>query len=405
MFRVNGGRKGNAAKPLQRAHDAMRAKDWPEAALLYAEGLAKRPNDVSAWVQYGHALKESGDRRQAEEAYRRALVLDPDLPDTHLQLGHLLKLQGRFDEAGESYAQALSLAPRLQDAMRELTLLGWSASRVERLKRRTPQTEHLAAVDGAETTTVLFDVSDLIQYFQTARTPTGIQRVQICSISSILDQDDASVGSAIVCFTASRDFWIKIPSDLFGGLARLTLSGGSLTDQTWQSALSELKTTLEVGPPYEFRGGETLINLGTSWWLTNYFLMIRLAKTKFGIRYVPFVHDLIPIITPEHCTKELSQDFINWIIGVFYHADAYLVNSHATGADLRKVADLLGHTIGEPRVVRLDGGFDLQQSATRSVGENSVSAYVDIPKGPFVLFVGTIESRKTISWRSMSGSS
>lgn len=394
MFPFNGGRKENAVKALQRAHEAMRARNWAEAALLYAEGLAKRPNDSAAWVQYGHALKEAGDRRQAEAAYRRSLTLDPSLPDTHLQLGHVLKLQGRLDEAAKCYAQALSMAPRLGDAARELTLLGWPVSRIHRLQRGAARAEHLAAVNDVAAKIVLFDVSDLIQYFKSARSPTGIQRVQICSISSILDQEHQAAESAIVCFTIARDFWIEIPPHLFHELARLALSGGSLTDPAWQDALKELDTTLELGPPYEFSGGETLINLGTSWWLTNYFLMIRLAKTQYGIKYIPFVHDLIPIMTPEHCTKQLSQDFINWIIGVFYHADGYLVNSRATAADLQKVAALLGHSISEPRVVRLDSGFDSRQPAKRSFEETPISAYVDLPKGPFVLFVGTIESRK-----------
>jgi hypothetical protein len=58
MLNFNGGRKKGSAKLLERASDAMRARDWPEAALLYAEGLATHPNDAAAWVQYGHALKE-----------------------------------------------------------------------------------------------------------------------------------------------------------------------------------------------------------------------------------------------------------------------------------------------------------------------------------------------------------
>jgi glycosyltransferase involved in cell wall biosynthesis len=151
--------------------------------------------------------------------------------------------------------------------------------------------------------------------------------------------------------------------------------------------------TLELGLPYEFRGYETLINIDTSWWLTNYFLMIRLAKVQYGVKYIPFIHDLIPIITPEHCTKELTQDFVSWITGVFFHADGYLVNSHSTAADLKKVAGLLGHSINEPRVVRLDGSFHAP-SSNRSVEKSSASAHADIPNGPFVLFVGTIESRK-----------
>ena len=393
MFNFNGGRKKGSAKLLERASDAMQARDWPEAALLYAEGLVTHPNDVGAWVQYGHALKEAGDRRQAEEAYRQALALDPSLPDTHLQLGHLLKLQGRLDEAAESYAEALSMAPLFAHAARELTLLGWSPSRIQRLRRNRAGTKHPAALNGAGTKTVLFDVSDLIQYFQKARAPTGIQRVQISSISGILQQDRGIAENVIVCFTELHDFWIEIPPYLFQELTALALSGGSLTERGWQDTLSEFNATLELGLPYEFRGGETLVNIGTSWWLTNYLLMIRLAKVQYGVKYMPFIHDLIPVITPEHCVKELTQDFISWIIGVFFHADGYLVNSRSTAADLKKVAGLLGHTIDEPRVVRLDGSFHAP-SNSRSVEKAASSAHAEIPRGPFVLFVGTIESRK-----------
>jgi len=393
MFNFNGGRKKGSAKLLERANDAMQARDWPEAALLYAEGLVTHPTDVAAWVQYGHALKEAGDRRQAEEAYRRALALDPSLPDTHLQLGHVLKLQGRLDEAAESYAHALSMAPLLAHAARELSLLGWSPTRIQRLRRIPTLAKHPAALNGAGTKTVLFDVSDLIQYFQKARAPTGIQRVQISSISGILQQDRSIAENVIVCFTELHDSWIEIPPYLFQELTALALSGGSLTERAWQDALSELNSTLELGLPYEFRGGETLVNIGTSWWLTNYFLMVRLAKVQHGVKYIPFIHDLIPVITPEHCVKELTQDFISWIIGVFFHADGYLVNSHSTAADLKKVAGLLGHAIDEPRVVRLDGSFHAP-SSNRSIEKATASARADIPTGPFVLFVGTIESRK-----------
>lgn len=393
MLNFNGGRKKGSAKLLERASDAMRARDWPEAALLYAEGLATHPNDAAAWVQYGHALKEAGDRRQAEEAYRRALALDPGLPDTHLQLGHLLKLQGRLDEAAQAYAQALSMAPLFAHAARELMLLGWSPTRIQRLRRVPAPAAHRTALNGAGTKTVLFDVSDLIQYFQKARAPTGIQRVQISSISSLLQQDRSIAENVVVCFTERHDFWIEIPPYLFHELTALALSGGSPSERVWQDALSELNVTLELGLPYEFRGYETLINIGTSWWLTNYFLMIRLAKVQYGVKYIPFIHDLIPIITPEHCTKELTQDFVSWITGVFFHADGYLVNSHSTAADLKKVAGLLGHSINEPRVVRLDGSFHAP-SSNRSVEKSSASAHADIPNGPFVLFVGTIKSRK-----------
>src|SRR6185312_10284348 len=115
----------------------------------------------------------------------------------------------------------------------------------------------------------------------------------------------------------------------------------------------KLRGWIDEAADFEFPPGATLINIGTSWWLKNYFLMVRMAKARYGIRYVPFIHDLIPIMTPEHCVKELTQDFINWTIGAFSHADGYLVNSEATGKDLCKVARLLGHQVAMPPVVRL----------------------------------------------------
>ena len=382
--------------PLRLADKAARARNWREAARLYKHSLKKRPNDPAVWVQYGHALKESGDRQQAEAAYRRSLALDPDLPDTHLQLGHVLKLQGRLDEAAMAYLQALALAPTLRYAARELAALGWTPSRIKSAQRKARQTLHDEEDTGARTaSTVVFDVSDLLQYFQAARTPTGIQRVQIRVISSILENPGTSGEVAVAYFTTKRDFWIEIPHHLFLELAMLAVSSGPIEEPAWQDALAELDMHLNYGGVIEFAGGETLVNLGTSWWLQNYFLMIRLAKAKYGIRYVPFVHDLIPIIAPEHCTKELTQDFISWLIGVFFHADGYLVNSNATAADLKRVAQLLGHRINEPQIVRLNGPFDLKAHLNQGPDhEAALSASVHIPRGPFVLFVGTIESRK-----------
>jgi hypothetical protein len=44
-------------------------------------------------VQYGHALKESGNVREAENAYRKSLEFDADIADTHLQAGHAVKIE------------------------------------------------------------------------------------------------------------------------------------------------------------------------------------------------------------------------------------------------------------------------------------------------------------------------
>ena len=94
-----------------------------------------------------------------------------------------------------------------------------------------------------------------------------------------------------------------------------------------------------------FPQGAMLVNIGTSWWLPNYFLYVRQAKIASGVRYVPLIYDLIPVLTPENCDAKLVQEFIGWFIGVLEHADFYLAISDATRQDLIAFAAKLGRPI------------------------------------------------------------
>jgi hypothetical protein len=125
---------------LTLADRARDAAEWELAAQLYRKALGRNPCTAPIWVQYGHALKESGKLRdpdklaQAELAYRRALSLDPGIADTYLQLGHVLKLQGNTNAAEAAYLRALVLDPQLTSSIEELSYLGWTEREVNELK-------------------------------------------------------------------------------------------------------------------------------------------------------------------------------------------------------------------------------------------------------------------------------
>jgi cytochrome c-type biogenesis protein CcmH/NrfG len=106
------------------------------AARYYRKALDQNPDNPPIWVQYGHALKESGSLSEAEDAYRKSLELDGDVADTHLQLGHALKIQGRKIEASVAYLRALALDPGLDHASAELKALGWTRGRIQLALRR-----------------------------------------------------------------------------------------------------------------------------------------------------------------------------------------------------------------------------------------------------------------------------
>jgi tetratricopeptide (TPR) repeat protein len=112
------------------ADRARDAGEWEIAARHYRDALRGNPDDAPIWLQYGHALKESGRLGLAEGSYRRALEGVPEVADTYLQLGHVLRLQGRLEDAKLAYLLAFALDPSRKPAS-ELAGLDLSGSELE----------------------------------------------------------------------------------------------------------------------------------------------------------------------------------------------------------------------------------------------------------------------------------
>jgi glycosyltransferase involved in cell wall biosynthesis len=238
---------------------------------------------------------------------------------------------------------------------------------------------------------VVFDVSDVINYFRSARLPTGIQRVQIEVVEYAIR--DAGFEFSIACFTKESNYWIEIPRELFASLSRMSV--GDFAESAWTALGETLEAVIARGVLFKFPFGAVLLNLGSSWWLHNYFLGVRFAKARFDILYVPFIHDLIPMAMPELCVSELRNNFEEWIESVFVHADYFLVNSRNTLADLRTAARRAGAE-REAAVITLDADFRNAPTAgrQREPAEEMTLQELGLERDGFVLFVSTIEPRK-----------
>jgi glycosyltransferase involved in cell wall biosynthesis len=446
---------------IARADRARDLRDWPAAAAGYAEALALDPDRDAIWVQYGHALKESGRVDEAEAAYRRALSIDDRVADSHLQLGHALKVGGRLRDAGLAYMDALERDPGMAEALRELQELALRGIAVptERLEAVLDQIvtastaggstaggsttgrsiaggtaadapvgaaglaaaleqlhitglgaddqallltaaarlRTLAATATTDTATsppetvvrIVFDASDLMHHFRHSRLPTGIQRLQIAIIQQAVQFDPDGVR---LC-AAWGDHWVRIPSALFQLLAILSAQGSDTNATDWRDAATRLEIALSTDQSYAFPHGAWLVNLGTSWH-ADYLLKIRNAKRDHGIRFVPFVHDLIPIVAPQFVLPDLTGDFVDWILAIFDHADFFLTNSKSTRNDLIAAARRLGHPLTEAdvEVVPLDGRFAIPPVPAEQ--KRDVLRARGVHGKPFVLFVATIEPRK-----------
>jgi tetratricopeptide (TPR) repeat protein len=117
---------------------ADRARDrgrWAVAARFYRRSLAAHPANPAIWVQYGHALKESGRPQEAEAAYRTGIAYGPVDADARLQLAHVLKIQGKRDEAEASYLLAAAIDPTTPEPRQELKGLGWSEPELAELRQ------------------------------------------------------------------------------------------------------------------------------------------------------------------------------------------------------------------------------------------------------------------------------
>jgi glycosyltransferase involved in cell wall biosynthesis len=373
------------------ARRAKIAGDWRRAARCYRIALVFNPENAAALIQYGNALRECGALADAEDAYRRALRIDPLVPDAHLQLGHALKLQRRFADAIAAYRRAIELDPLLYDASLELLALG----DVTHVMRSDVPAAGPAARPAAarQLPLVVFDASDLLGHLAHAGTVTGIQRVQICIIASLLRDPDPEVEVAAGCFREGSDEFAAVPADFFLRLVELVQSTVRPPNPAWRQAVRQLIALRVHGEPLQFREEAALINLGTSWTLANYFLTIRMLKSRCRLRYVAFVHDCIPALFPELCATQTVRDYLGWVSGVFRHADLFLVNSSTTARDLIGIGATLGHSVATPRRIALDARF--QGDAVEPVGREDTFAMENRrEREPFVLFVASFELRK-----------
>ncbi|MFZ4411352.1 MAG: hypothetical protein ACOYOH_28695, partial [Paracraurococcus sp.] len=269
---------------------------WADAAEAYGQYLRLRGKDGPIWVQYGHCLKEAGDPKGALLCYQEAERLLPTDADVQLQIGHALKLLGRAEEALGAYAMALSLDPANMHARRELlgadavppdAQVAPAARPVAPPATPTARTAGPTAPAAAATDTPLvFDASDLLDYFRHNRAPTGIQRVQASIIGEAL-RGAGGAADTDVCVTAfdpGAGAWKPVPAGLFLRLAALSATGTDTAAPDWAAAQAALAEALRTAPALEFAPGSVLINLGTSWWLPDYLRHVRAAKARFGLR-------------------------------------------------------------------------------------------------------------------------
>jgi glycosyltransferase involved in cell wall biosynthesis len=376
---------------LSKADAARDAGLWPDAARLYADTISLRPDDAPIRMQYGHALKESGELKEAEAAYLSAIKIEPDA-DSYLQLGHLYKLMHRPDLAEQNYLQSLTLDLTSADARSELIDLGWTAARLRGRLGKDELGVEGSYPQGSDSGAIAFELSDLVDFLQHARYPTGIQRVQL-ELAEVLRHTEHSVH--YVYFDNTSFMFNEISHSQVKRIVDL-VTDEDRSEDTRRSYAERIRMEIRSGVEFEFQQNTNLVNVGTSWGYQNYFLVIRDIKRRFGVKYIPLVHDTIPLIFPEFCDQNLVTNFISWIDGMTEHADMVLANSQNTLNDLTSLAERLSQNLPPSRLLLLNGEFRARDGKNLDEKKKALAVLRshNLDVDDYVLMVSTIEPRK-----------
>ncbi|WP_386630703.1 glycosyltransferase family 4 protein [Sulfitobacter geojensis] len=158
--------------------------------------------------------------------------------------------------------------------------------------------------------------------------------------------------------------------------------------------------------------GDRLVVLGATWAIDGLDACFQGLADNQGVEISQLIHDLIPIITPEHIAGDFSQEFYRWLKTSMGYCTSYFGNSKNTSKDLKAFMEEIG--VERPiQTVPLAQKFTVVESKTapkpmkgpagsyktrvdRTLGLRR--EILNLSKVPFVLVVGTMESRKNI-WR------
>jgi glycosyltransferase involved in cell wall biosynthesis len=206
-----------------------------------------------------------------------------------------------------------------------------------------------------------------------------------------------------------RRLWHVWVRDLNARLGRenfFTRKGLSLND--WKTSRARMTRfyTMSSGSRLDdvARRGDRFVILDIAWQPKRLDPWLQHASNRLGLEVWAFLHDLIPLVTPQYVKHATCHRFHERLLGSTKYVTCYLVNSEHTGRDLRTFLEF--QNASQPvEVVPL--AQDIVSDATQKIKQpNSYSAFIEgtkvpdaiqaLTKTPYVLVVGTLEVRKNL---------
>ena len=223
------------------------------------------------------------------------------------------------------------------------------------------------------------DVTDLIEFLTRSESPSGVQRV-VAEVTPLLM---ASIGARPVLLDRSRGEFVELDPGESHELLTLGVRSCSHRDPVQLAALAE--ATLQrarTAQPALIDTSCTLVFLGALWINDALMSAARLAQSR-GATLVALLYDLTPVMEAGH-TAAVNRLFERYLDLLMDAASAVPSISESSRRDFENYSKRHGRSAPTGHATGLPCGL---------TPENRDLTRQPWPR-PYVLFVGTIESRK-----------
>jgi tetratricopeptide (TPR) repeat protein len=123
------------ASNLERAHEVFAAKKYEQAAALYQQVIAAKPQEVSALLGLGYCQERMRRYQDAEATLKRCLQLDAENEMAMFYLGVTYFKQERWNESMASFEAGLKANPSNARARHYLGIIATKLSLIDRAER------------------------------------------------------------------------------------------------------------------------------------------------------------------------------------------------------------------------------------------------------------------------------
>ncbi|HEV2571052.1 glycosyltransferase [Methylocella sp. CPCC 101449] len=342
---------------------------WAAAKKSFEQLVQKDGDNFKNWLGLGECWLNLDEPVRAQEMLRKAVALRPSDARARLQLGRALDRDGRRLGALYQWRTARTLKPRIE------------LSTDERLRVAHSIDSLRAALSDNGEHTIFLDISDVLRFLRRNLNLTGIQRVQVGIIVSVLQSHMAEGVQMGFCgrkIGSAHAVPLDLLSDLIDEINHPKIS---------RSKLNELLHAItEKSPETSLKPGDVFLTLGVFWIFTSYAKTIAELKAQ-GVKVGVFVHDVIPLTHPDYF--------------VFVHSIAYRVQFHRVMSIIDFACATSGYVASELKKAMSSKlnrsvpvvSVPLAQELPHAVADADAEFIAKLPK-EYVLSVGTLEIRK-----------